>query len=73
MTKTLSPREVEVVTLMWEGLTNAKMALKMGISPNTVEAHRASINRKLGTKNTVQVLRSVMQHGLVPWAAVKGR
>lgn len=76
MTKTplaLTPRETEIVTLLWEGLTNAKMAHKMGISPNTVEAHRASINKKLGTRHTAQVLRASVVNGIVPWATVKGR
>jgi DNA-binding NarL/FixJ family response regulator len=43
----LRPREREVATLVAEGLTNAEIAARLGISPGTVGRHLANIYERL--------------------------
>jgi ATP/maltotriose-dependent transcriptional regulator MalT len=52
----LTPREVEVLRLIAEGLSNPAIAERLIISVGTVKAHTASIYSKLGTNNRVQAL-----------------
>ncbi len=61
----LSDREREVLALVAEGLTNAEMAERLVISPNTVEKHAAAAYRKLGLHNRAQATRYALGEGLV--------
>ena len=56
----LTPREREVLTLIGEGYTNKRGAQKMQISPRTFESHRAEIMRKLGARNTADLVRAAL-------------
>lgn len=49
----LSKRELEVLGLVADGLTNAEVVLKLFASKRTVETHRRNIMDKTQTKNTV--------------------
>jgi DNA-binding CsgD family transcriptional regulator len=51
----LTPRELEVVGLVAEGLTNADIAVKLYISRRTAEVHLDHIRRKLGLRNRQEV------------------
>ena len=53
---TLSPREEQVYELLLQGQENKRIALALQISPSTVEKHRLSVVRKMGTENAVQLL-----------------
>ena len=53
----LSDRELEVFQLIGMGLTKAQIADKLGRSANTVEAHRASIKRKLNVASSAALAR----------------
>jgi len=53
----LSPREMEVASLVAEGATNAQVAGSLFISERTVESHLASIFNKLGVDSRLQVAR----------------
>ena len=55
--KLLTKREREVLSLISEGCTNKQGALRMGISPRTFESHRAEAMRKLGARNTADLVR----------------
>ena len=44
----LTPREQKTLHLIIQGLTNKEMASEMGISPKTIETHRARIMEKMG-------------------------
>jgi FixJ family two-component response regulator len=58
----LSPRERDVLNLLVSGVSSSKeLGLKLGLSPRTVEDHRAKIMRKLGVKNAVELMVAVMQ------------
>jgi two-component system response regulator FixJ len=56
----LSPRQVEVMDLVVEGLSNKEIALKLQISPRTVENYRAWVMEKMGANNLADLVRKVM-------------
>ncbi|CAL80598.1 putative Transcriptional regulatory protein, luxR family [Bradyrhizobium sp. ORS 278] len=58
--KSLTPREREVLKLISEGHSNKEGALRMGISPRTFESHRAEAMRKLGARNTAELVRAAL-------------
>lgn len=58
--KPLTRREREVLTLISEGCSNKQGALRMRISPRTFESHRAEAMRKLGAKNTADLVRKAL-------------
>jgi DNA-binding NarL/FixJ family response regulator len=51
----LTGRELEVATLLADGLTNAAIAERLGVSPRTVSAHVEHILAKLGVGRRVEV------------------
>jgi DNA-binding NarL/FixJ family response regulator len=55
--KSLTKREREVLSLISEGCSNKQGALRMHISPRTFESHRAEAMRKLGARNTADLVR----------------
>jgi DNA-binding CsgD family transcriptional regulator len=60
--KPLTRREREVLSLISEGYSNKQGALRMQISPRTFESHRAEAMRKLGARNTADLVRAVLLH-----------
>ena len=52
----LSPREREVLGLIVAGLTNKEIGRALGLSPRTVEAHRAHLFGKLGAPTLAQLI-----------------
>jgi DNA-binding NarL/FixJ family response regulator len=60
--KPLTRREREVLTLISEGCSNKQGALQMQISPRTFESHRAEAMRKLGARNTAELVRTALLH-----------
>lgn len=53
----LSAREREVMALMLQGMHNRRIADELGISPRTVEVHKARVMDKLGVKHLVDLVR----------------
>jgi ATP/maltotriose-dependent transcriptional regulator MalT len=60
----LTSREVEVLGLVAEGLTNAQVAQRLFLSPRTVQRHLNSIYHKLGVSSRVAATRFALEHGL---------
>ena len=58
--KPLTKREREVLSLISEGCSNKQGALRMNISPRTFESHRAEAMRKLGARNTADLVRKTL-------------
>ncbi|EIG60479.1 DNA-binding CsgD family transcriptional regulator [Bradyrhizobium sp. JR4.1] len=62
--KRLTKREGEVLRLISEGYSNKQGALRMQISPRTFESHRAEAMRKLGARNTADLVRAALLHSI---------
>jgi DNA-binding NarL/FixJ family response regulator len=61
----LTPRELEVIKLIAEGLTSEEIAESLAIAKNTVDRHRDNILEKLGLRNRVDLTRYAIKRGLV--------
>jgi predicted ATPase/DNA-binding CsgD family transcriptional regulator len=61
----LSAREVEVLRLVANGLTNAQIARELYISPRTVNAHMGSVYHKIGSSTRAEAARFASEHGLI--------
>ena len=62
----LTPRESEVIWLLIEGLTNKEIALRLSISPRTVNFHLDNIYSKLGVNSRTEAAIYALRHG---WGA----
>jgi DNA-binding NarL/FixJ family response regulator len=61
----LTPREIEVLELLAEGLPNKAIADRLRISDQTVKFHVASIAGKLGASNRTDTVRRAVRRGLI--------
>jgi two-component system, NarL family, response regulator NreC len=61
----LTPREREVLRLIALGHTSVEIAAKLGLSPRTIETHRARIHRKLGLDTRAELVHYAIQHDLL--------
>jgi DNA-binding NarL/FixJ family response regulator len=61
----LTPREVQVLELLAEGLPNKTIAIRLHISDQTVKFHVSSISGKLGAKNRTDAVRRAVRRGLI--------
>ncbi len=57
----LSPRQREVMSLVADGLSNKEIALRLGISPRTVENYRAWVMERLGASSVADLVRKVLK------------
>jgi DNA-binding NarL/FixJ family response regulator len=61
----LTPRELEVLQHICDGLSNREIAAKLDLSINTVAVHRANIMNTLGVHKTAELVVYAIQNGLV--------
>jgi NarL family two-component system response regulator LiaR len=61
----LTSREVEVLTLLVEGLSNPQIANKLSVSRSTARAHVSHILTKLGADNRAEAITLAFRHKLV--------
>jgi two-component system, NarL family, response regulator NreC len=61
----LTPRELEVLRLIALGHTSVEIATSLGLSPRTIETHRARIHRKLGLSTRAELVRYALRHELL--------
>jgi DNA-binding NarL/FixJ family response regulator len=61
----LTERELEVLSLVAEGLTNRQIALKLNISIKTVQSHRANLMDKLNLHDRTELVRYAIRRGLI--------
>jgi DNA-binding NarL/FixJ family response regulator len=62
--RSLTAREREVLKFLSEGKSNSEVAEVLRISIRTVETHRANIMNKLDLRNTAELVRYAIEHGL---------
>lgn len=62
---TLSPRELEVLTLMAEAKTNRQIARALGVSDATIKTHVSTLIAKLGVQDRVGVVVYALRAGLI--------
>ena len=61
----LSEREIEIVELVAQGLTNQEIAHSLTISKRTVDNHVSNIFTKTGAKNRVALVNWAMDNGKI--------
>ena len=61
----LSAREMEIIGLVADGLTNQEIAEKLTISKRTVDNHVSNMFTKTGSKNRVALLNWAMDNGKI--------
>jgi DNA-binding NarL/FixJ family response regulator len=61
----LSPRELEVLQLICDGLSNREIAAALDLSVNTISVHRTNIMTALGVHKAAELVVYALQHGLV--------
>lgn len=61
----LDEREVEVFTLMAQGLTNAEIADQLDLSPKTISNTSQTIKEKLGVHRAADITRMAVRYGLI--------
>ena len=62
----LTPREREVLDRIAQGFTTRQIAVGLGLSPRTVESHRAAIGAKLGTTSQAEMTRTWLEGRQAP-------
>jgi FixJ family two-component response regulator len=70
--KPLTKREGEVLAQLVSGASSKEAAVQLGISPRTIEIHRARVMAKLGAKNAADLVRIVMSERRESWAFLTG-
>ena len=61
----LTPREMQILQLVWDGYTSRLIAEQLQISIKTAEAHRANMMKKLRASNTAQLVKAAFEAGLL--------
>ena len=62
----ITPREIEVLRMLAEGLVNKEIATRMNISDHTVKFHISSILEKLGASTRTEAVTIGIRRGLIP-------
>ena len=60
----LTPREIEVINCLREGLSSKQIAAQLSLTVKTVEVHRHNILKKLNVKNSISAIELVNAYGL---------
>ena len=68
----LTERELEVVVLLAEGLTNDQIADELVLSPRTVQSHVSNAMKRTRTQSRTQLAVLAIREGLVPMEQSEG-
>ena len=63
----LSPKEIEVATLVWEGKTNPEIAAMVGCTEQVIKNQQRSVFDKLGVWSRLELALYVASHGGASW------
>ena len=61
----LTSREAQILNMIAQGMTNAEIGKRLGISPMTVDNHRTRLMGKLGVNSRAQLLAVALKTGLL--------
>ena len=61
----ITPRELEVLQLIAEGLSNKEMAERLFVSENTIKTHTSRVFDKLGASRRTQAVQFAKSQGLI--------
>jgi len=61
----LSPRELEILTLVADGLTNKEIAYRLGLSQRTVQFHLSSVFNKTNTSSRTEAASLALKQGWI--------
>ena len=61
----ISDRELEVLELLSQGLTDTEIGKKLFISFHTAKTHRKNLLSKLGAKNSAELIKKALERGLI--------
>jgi len=62
----VTPRELEILTLIAQGLSNREIAEKLFVSENTVKTHSANLFSKLNARRRTQAVQIAKEAGVLP-------
>lgn len=62
----LTPRQLEILLLLAEGLRNPEIAVRLSTTPKTVEHHVSAVLAKLNARSRAEAVRAAYELGLVP-------
>jgi ATP/maltotriose-dependent transcriptional regulator MalT len=62
----VTPRELEILDLIANGMSNREIAEKLFVSENTVKTHSSRLFDKLGAKRRTQAVQLGKEFGLIP-------
>jgi len=62
----LSEREKQMLRLIAQGRRNKEIAAKLKLSPNSIETYRARLMKKVGFRNTAELVRFAIREGIAP-------
>ena len=62
----ITPRELDILELIAQGLSNREIAEKLFVSENTVKTHSSRVLSKLGAKRRTQAVQLGKTYGLLP-------
>jgi PAS domain S-box-containing protein len=63
--ETLTKKEIQIIALICQGLTNAKISQSLGRSIRTIEVHRANILKKTRVKNTADLVMYSIKNKII--------
>jgi len=63
----ITRRELEILALIAQGLSNREIAAKLFVSENTVKTHSSRVFDKLGARRRTQAVQFGKEFGLLPW------
>jgi DNA-binding NarL/FixJ family response regulator len=69
----LTPKEVQVATFVWEGLTNREIGRLMGTTEQVIKNHLRSTFDKLGVWSRLELAMYVASHGGKNWVEEQDR
>ncbi|HYI64787.1 MAG TPA: response regulator [Allosphingosinicella sp.] len=69
----LTSREREILQGLLDGLSNKEIARRLGLSPRTVEMHRASMKTQLGVKSLSEAVQLAVEAALTPLRQYEGQ